>query len=66
MGVDVGSLLTAMADRLATEAKSHGLDVPSYLQLLQRAQEHGHKPDFMSGMKFVFSKYEETLRKLGE
>ena len=62
MGVDVGSLLTAMADRLATEAKSHGLDVPSYLQLLQRAQE----PDFMSGMKFVFSKYEETLRKLGE
>ncbi len=66
MGVDVGTLVAAMSQRLENEAKSHGLDVPSYLMLLQRAQERGHKPDFMSGMKFVFSKYEETLRKLAE
>jgi hypothetical protein len=66
MGVDVGTLVAAMSERLENEAKSMGLDVPSYLLFLQRAKERGHKSDFMSGMKFVFSKYEDTLRKLAE
>lgn len=52
--------------QIEPRAKRFGMDVPTYLAFLARVEIHGHDKEFARAVKFVFSKFPETLRKLAQ
>ena len=60
------SLPREQAEQLARQAASMGLSVPAYLHLLERAKSHRNDPRFLRAIRFVFTKYPETLKRLSQ
>ncbi|MFN0132361.1 MAG: hypothetical protein ACKVW3_07520 [Phycisphaerales bacterium] len=51
---------------LEPRAKKFGMDVPTYLAFLARVEIRGHDKEFSRAVRFAFSKYPQTLRKLAQ
>jgi len=51
---------------LEPRAKKFGMDVPTYLAFLARVEIRGHDKEFARAVRFAFSKFPQTLRKLAQ
>jgi hypothetical protein len=60
------SLPTDLVRELDTQAKRAGLPLPAYLALLSRVAIRHHDSEFVSAVRFAFSKYPNALRKLAQ
>jgi hypothetical protein len=52
--------------QLEPRAKKFGMDVPTYLAFLARVEIHGHDKEFVRSVRYAFSRYPQTLRKLAQ
>jgi len=53
-----------LAARLSQGAQAMGLDLPAYLIFLEQAQRSQHDAAFRDSVRFLFTKYSETLKRL--
>lgn len=60
------SLPREQADQIVRQAAAMGISVPAYLHLLERAKSRGHDPRLLRAIRFVFTKYPETLKRLSQ
>jgi hypothetical protein len=60
------ALPTELVQELASNAKRFGLTLPAYLAFLSRTAVRQHDAEFVSALKFAFSKYPNALQRLAQ
>ena len=55
-----------LATELEKEAAKYGMDLPTFIALTSRVTLRQLDREFMSAVKFVFTKYPNALRKLAQ
>lgn len=59
-------LPTDLVKELTDQAKRSGLPLSAYLAFLSRAAARQHDAEFLSALRYTFSKYPNALRKLAQ
>jgi len=60
------ALPTDLVRELDVQAKRMGLAMPVYLALLSRVGNRHHDAEFLSAVRYAFTKYPNALRKLAK
>lgn len=55
-----------LAKEMETQAGRFGMDLPTFLAFLARVQVNAIDPDFSGAVKFLLTKYPNTLRELAK
>jgi hypothetical protein len=60
------TLPSDLVEDLTEQAKRSGLPLSAYLAFLSRAAARHHDTEFVGALKYTFSKYPNTLRRLAQ
>jgi hypothetical protein len=60
------ALPSDLVEDLNEQAKRSGLPLSAYLAFLSRAAARQHDTEFVDALRYTFSKYPNTLRKLAQ